>query len=227
MTEQEVQILIEKVEQADSSFGLFQAVQSLAVSGHEKAIPTLIQALGYNNPGAAVAAVEGLIQMGDVTVSYLLAQIDGYNYGARAWATRALAGIGHPSALAHLQEAAKRDFSMSVRRSAAKGLGNICWHKLPDERVNTAQNQVLETLIEVSHDPEWVVRYAAVVGLQNLGMLTKQTQPKLMDTLVPRLQQMLINEPELGVCARIRLALENLNPKILKTQNSSSGNDSG
>ncbi|MEA5533804.1 HEAT repeat domain-containing protein [Crocosphaera sp. XPORK-15E] len=213
MTEQDVQILIKKVEQADSSLSLFKAVQSLAASGHENAIPTLIQALGYNNPGAAVAAVEGLIKMGDVTVSYLLAQIDGYNYGARAWATRALAGIGHPSALEHLQEAAKADFSMSVRRSAAKGLGGICWHKLPSERVNKAQNQVLETLIKVSDDPEWVVRYAAVVGLQNLANSIKKTQPTLIDSLVARLQQMLSNEPELGVCARIRLALENLHER--------------
>lgn len=208
MQEQGVHSLIERVEQADSAVSLFRAVQSLAASGHEQAIPTLIQALGYNNPGAAVAAVEGLINLGDVAVPYLLEQIDGYNYGARAWATRALAGIGHPLALEHLQEAALTDFSMSVRRSAAKGLGNLNWSKLSPQRVSVAQTQVVETLIKVADDPEWVVRYAAVVGVQNLAVAVANTEGSLLDALVKKLQNMVETEPELGVCARVQLALQ-------------------
>jgi phycocyanobilin lyase beta subunit len=205
MEDQDIQGLIEGVKKADSSLSLFRAVQSLATSGQEAAIPTLIEALGYNNPGAAVAAVEGLITLGDVSVPYLLQQIDGYNYGARAWATRALAGIGHPSALEHLQEAALTDFSMSVRRSAAKGLGYIVWLKLSVSEVPTAQKQAVETLFKVLDDPEWVVRYAAVVALQNLAVsVDDQT---LLNSICEKLQDRIKIESELAVCARVRLAL--------------------
>ena len=170
MEDQDIQGLIEAVQKADSAVGLLIAVRSLALSCHEKAIPTLIEALGYNNAGAAAGAVKGLINLGDVSVPYLLQQIDGYNYGARAWATRDLAGIGHPSALDHLQETALRDFSLSVRRSAAKGLGYIEWSKLSVSEASEGQKQATETLSKVLDDPEWVVRYAAVVGLQNLAI---------------------------------------------------------
>ncbi|EAZ89827.1 HEAT repeat domain-containing protein [Crocosphaera chwakensis] len=206
MEDQDIHDLIEGVERADSAVGLLMAVRSLASSGHKKAIPVLIEALGYNNPGAAVAAVEGLINLGDVSVPYLLQQIDGYNYGARAWATRALAGIGHPSALDHLQEAALTDFSMSVRRSAAKGLGYIGWSKLSGSEAFDGQKQATETLFKVLEDPEWVVRYAAVVGLQNLAIsLDKES---LVNSIVERLEKQLEIEEESGVCARVQLALQ-------------------
>lgn len=207
MQEQGIQGLIEAVEKADSAMSLLKAVQSLALSGDEAAIPTLIQALGYNNPGAAVAAVQGLIRLGDVSVPYLLEQIDGYNYGARAWATRALSGIGHPSALDHLQEAALGDFSMSVRRSAAKGLGNVQWFKLTLAEASDAQKQAIETLFKVLDDPEWVVRYAAVVGLEGLAVSLSKAETSLLDSLLGKLQTMVDNDPEFGVCARVRLAL--------------------
>ncbi|PZV09727.1 MAG: phycocyanobilin lyase, partial [Leptolyngbya sp.] len=57
--------LIRAVEAADSSKSLQEAVQNLAAARLEGAIPTLIAALSYNNPGAAVAAVDGLIQLGE------------------------------------------------------------------------------------------------------------------------------------------------------------------
>ncbi len=208
MEDQDIQSLIEGVKKADSADELLEAVESLSDSCHKEAIPTLIEALGYNNPGAAVAAVEGLINLGDVSVPYLLQQIDGYNYGARAWATRALAGIGHPSALEHLQEAALTDFSMSVRRSAARGLGYIGWSKLSVSEVPNAQKQAVETLIKVLDDPEWVVRYAAVVGLQNLAVSLDKTNTILLNSISERLQYMRENESELGVCARVGLALQ-------------------
>ncbi|ACB51658.1 phycocyanin alpha-subunit phycocyanobilin lyase [Crocosphaera subtropica ATCC 51142] len=208
MEDQDIQSLIERVHKADSAVKLLTAVRSLASSGHQKAIPILIEALGYNNPGAAVAAVEGLINLGDMSVPYLLEQIDGYNYGARAWATRALAGIGHPSALDHLQEAALTDFSMSVRRSAAKGLGYIGWSKLSGLKVAEGQKKAIETLFKVLDDPEWVVRYAAVVGLQNLAV--SLDEKSLVKSIFERLEQQLETESELGVCARIQLALQEI-----------------
>ncbi|GBF80345.1 HEAT repeat domain-containing protein [Aphanothece sacrum] len=208
MKDQDVNLLIQSVEKADSSQGLLDAVTDLANSTNEGSIGTLITVLAYNNPGAAVAAVDGLISLGDVAVPALLEQIDGYNYGARAWATRALAGIGHPKSLHHLIEAATSDFSLSVRRAAARGLGNICWDKFPTEELVEAQHQAINTLIGVSQDPEWVVRYGAVVGLQSLLSVLKQTQEPLAFSIVERFHVMLESEPELGVRVRIQLALQ-------------------
>ncbi len=101
-------ICLQAVNDADSAQGLLDAVEELASLIDERAIPTLIQVLGFNNPGAAVAAVEGLIQIGIPAVSSLLDKLDGYNYGARAWAIRALAGIGDPRGQELLLDAAAR-----------------------------------------------------------------------------------------------------------------------
>jgi len=52
--------LIQAVEEADSSKLLLEAVQNLADAQLVGAIPILIEALSYNNPGAAVASVDGV-----------------------------------------------------------------------------------------------------------------------------------------------------------------------
>lgn len=70
MTDQ-LSSLIQAVEDADSSSLLLEAVQNLAAARLEGAIPVLIVALSYNNPGAAVSAVDGLIQLGEPAVSPL------------------------------------------------------------------------------------------------------------------------------------------------------------
>ncbi|NEO27753.1 MAG: HEAT repeat domain-containing protein, partial [Kamptonema sp. SIO4C4] len=121
---------IQAVQAASSPVSLIKAVRQLAQLQNPDAIPMLIEVLGYNNPGAAIAAVEGLVKLGDVAVPVLLENIDGYDYGARAWANRALAEIGHPHALDNLLEAASSDFALSVRRAATKGLGSLQWSKL-------------------------------------------------------------------------------------------------
>jgi phycocyanobilin lyase beta subunit len=208
--DEEVKTLIQAVDKADSAEGLLEAVKALAAIRHQAAIPTLIEVLGYNNPGASVAAVDGLIDIGEVAVSHLLEKVDGYNYGARAWATRALAGIGDPRALDLLLDAASNDFSLSVRRSAAKGLGSILWSKLPVEEVLPAQNKVLDTLLLVSQDVEWVVRYGAVVGLQSLSSATAKILPDFERQILDRFKQMLGMEPELVVRVRVQLALQQM-----------------
>jgi phycocyanobilin lyase subunit beta len=165
-----IESLISAVEAADSASLLVTAMENLAATQQLAAIPTLIAALSYNNPGAAVAAVDGLIQIGEPAVAPILAQLDGHNYTARAWAIRALAGIGDPRGLVTLLGAATADFALSVRRSAARGLGSMKWHWFPADLLEIAQEEALESLLfVVEHDEEWVVRYAAVVGLQNLA----------------------------------------------------------
>ena len=59
-----VETLIIAVEKADSANGLLTAVENLAAVKSEAAIPTLTDVLKYNNPGASVAAVDGLIAIG-------------------------------------------------------------------------------------------------------------------------------------------------------------------
>ena len=207
----DVRQLIEAVNQADSADLLLKTVEDLADAKDRAAIPTLVEVLGFNNPGAAVAAVDGLIQIGEPVVPYLLNNLDGYNYGARAWATRVFAGIGDPSALDLLLKAAVSDFSQSVRRAAAKGLGSIIWLKLPTDEAITAQQKVLQTLLLATQDGEWVVRYAAIVGLESLADTLAETQPELLSKIVNRFQELIESEPEAAVCARIRYAIEKLN----------------
>ncbi|MBC6432192.1 HEAT repeat domain-containing protein [Nostoc sp. HG1] len=207
------QILIRAVEEADSSDRLLDAVQELAAAGIEEAVPTLIAALGYNNPGAAVAAVDGLIAIGEAAVSPLLQLIDDYNYGARAWAIRALAGIGDVRALDTLLEAAKTDFSLSVRRAAARGLGTLRWHEVPPEKLESIQTQVLEALLLISQDPEWVVRYAAVTSLETLAIAIAATLPDQASRVTNQLQQMLDTDVDLGVRTRVKFAQEKIQPQ--------------
>jgi phycocyanobilin lyase subunit beta len=198
--------LIHAVEQADSPSRLFSAVRSLSAAAIPEAIPTLIRVLGFNNPGAAVCAVEGLVTLGDRAVPELLHQIDGYNYGARAWAIRALSRIGHPDALLTLIDAACTDFSLSVRRAAAKGLGFVHWHKL-DGEVLAAQQQSLEALLQVCADPEWVVRYAAIAGLQELAS-AMGTHPEPISKIVAQLDHLVRHDDTPAVQARAQVARE-------------------
>lgn len=200
--------LIRAVETADSKAGIVMAVGALAAARHPEAIPTLIQVLGYNNPGAAVAATDGLVALGELAVPALLEQLDGYNYGARAWAIRALALIRDPRALAILLDTARGDFALSVRRAAAKGLGTLDWSKLPASDIIPAQTEALTTLIAVLEDPEWVVRYAAVVGLQALALALAVEQAEVVAQVKTHLTRVVIQDEVLAVQARSQFALD-------------------
>lgn len=197
------QQLIRAVEQADSPEQLVTAVQTLAAAHLEEGIPTLIAALGYNNPTAAIAAVAGLIQLGEAAVQPLIEQLDEYNYGARAYAIRALAAIADPRALDVLL-AALHDFAPSVRRAAARGLGTLEWNKLGAEERVAAQAKVLQALLGVSQDSDWSIRYAAVVGLQALATIRD-----LSSQIQTRFEEMTQTDADLAVRARVQLARNN------------------
>ena len=196
--------LIQAVEKASSSEELVKAVWALSRSQSEAAIPMLIKVLGFNNPGAAIAAIEGLVQLGDVAVPTLIRDLDGYDYGARAWAIRALSRIANPEALDILLDAATSDFSLSVRRGAAKGLGELRWDVLPPEARERAQRKVFETLKTVATDEEWIVRYAAIVGLESLAKQVFTTE------IWEYLQHRQEAESDLTARSRTQLALQNL-----------------
>lgn len=202
--------LIRNVEAADSAMKLADAVQALADARLEAAVPHLIAALNYNNPGAAVAAVDGLVALGEIAVAPLLDLIDNHNYTARAWAVRALAGIGDPRGLEILLEAASSDIALSVRRAAARGLGTLRWYLMPPEVVVTAQQRSLEVLCRAAQDPEWVVRYAAIVGLQSLAIAAFATQNQLVPQILQHLEQCQETDSELVIQARIQMAQQQI-----------------
>jgi len=198
-----IEVKIKKVREADSSQNLVKAVNELASQGDQAAIPTLIEVLGYNNPGAAVAAVDGLVKLGRVSVEPILNQIDGYNYGARAWAVRALAEIGDGRALELLLDSAANDFSASVRRSATKGLGNLTWEDFSAQQLCDTKQLIIDSLLKASQEPEWVVRYAAISSLEAIASID---QPKIIQYLQTRKNI----EADMTVRARIQMALEKL-----------------
>jgi len=193
--------LIRAVTLADTPARMVDAVQNLAAAKDEAAIPTLIAVFGYNNPAAAAVAAAGLKELGEVAVPQLLEQIDDYNYGARAYSIRTLAAIADPRALDVLITIAATDFAPTVRRAAAKGLGNLHWHKLSVADSQTALTKALSTLLSISQDSDWSIRYAAVVGLQALAKI-----PDLQQPIQDRLEEMLASDADKAVRARVHLA---------------------
>ncbi|HLO86995.1 MAG TPA: HEAT repeat domain-containing protein [Nostocaceae cyanobacterium] len=193
--------LIQAVTLAQTQEQMVTAVKNLAAAKDAAAIPTLIAVFGYNNPPAATVAAAALTELGEIAVPQLLNQIDDYNYGARAYSIRTLAAIADPRALDVLITTAATDFAPSVRRAAAKGLGNLNWDKLGSPDSQTAIARALETLLFISQDTDWSIRYAAVVGLQALAKIAQVRQP-----ILARLQEMLLNDSEKAVRARVQLA---------------------
>jgi phycocyanobilin lyase subunit beta len=211
----DLQERLHAVETADSAQAMLDAVEDLAALKDEGAIDALIRVLAYNNPGAAVAAVDGLIALGTPAASALLHQIDGYNYGARAWALRVLSGIGDPRGLDLILETAVEDFSLSVRRAAARGLGAIQWEKLIESERQEAQAKAKDTLLLVVQDPEWVVRYGAVVGLQGLGRGAIAHQfTDLIEPIERGLRDRTTQDDSLAVQARAQWALSQLSSSL-------------
>lgn len=181
--------LIEAVERADSADGLLRATVALAAEARAEAAGTLVDVLRFNNPGAAVAAVDGLITIGQAAVPALL-ELDASNYGARAWAVRALAGIGAVEGLTVLEDALATDVGPSVRRAAARGLGQLQLETLAEPERSSTLLRCLQALEAGASDGEWVVRYAVVVGLERLALPEPPGQTERL-TLLPRIRQRL------------------------------------
>ena len=196
--------ILKAIEDADSATKLADSIKLLAESNNLESIPHLIRSLGYNNPGAAVAAVDGLISLGEPSVLPLLELLDGYNYSARAWALRALSGIGDPRSLSLLLDTAQNDFALSVRRAAARGLGTIKWTQMNDDEVPAAQAEVLQVLLGICGDPEWVVRYSAIAGVERLlqGLVVGDVR----SGAIGLLEKLAVEDEDLTVRARAELA---------------------
>jgi len=71
--------------------------------------------------------------------------------------------------LALLEQALASDIGPSVRRAAARGLGQLRCDGLPAQGRHEVQDRALAALEAAAADGEWVVRYAVVVGLESLS----------------------------------------------------------
>jgi phycocyanobilin lyase beta subunit len=158
--------LATQLEQATSEAELLEVVRALGSLGQVEGIPLLIRAFGFNRPAVGEAALEEVLRFGEAAVQPLLANIDGFDYGARAYSVRALARIGHGDAYPFLVEAIVADFAPSVRRAATRGLGRVA-----AQRPLSDQEQALQLLRQCLGDADWGVRYAAVAALTDLARL--------------------------------------------------------
>lgn len=206
--------LIEAVQQAGTAQELLAAAQALAAAAapdmEADAIGCLVDLLGYNNPGAAVAAVDGLIAIGPAAVPPLLEGLDEHNYGARAWAVRALAGIGDVRGLDLLASALGNDIGPSVRRAAARGLGQLRCETLPPGEQEAIHRHALAALERSLADGEWVVRYAVAVALEGLALsLAGSSLHERVRTALEQLADP-TGEDTPVVCQRAQLALQRL-----------------
>ena len=184
----QVQVLMDAVQAARTADDLTDAVENLSACAHPMSLPCLIQVLGFNNPGAAVAAVDGLVAIGSTAVPAILANLDEYNYGARAWSVRALAGIGDLRGLPLLERALAQDIGPSVRRAAARGMGGLRTHGFTAQQRQALAERILPQLKAACGDEEWIVRYAAAVGLEGMEHWWQPPvaqQQRLLDTLQP------------------------------------------
>lgn len=201
---------IAQLEQASSAEDLIGATRRLAALAEPGAADSLMNVLAFNNPGAALAAVDGLIAIGPEAVPVILGNLDARNYGARAWAVRALAGLADERGLDVLVDALLHDVGPSVRRAAARGLGELVLSQQPD--LAAAQlNSCVDALEVGSRDGEWVVRYAVVVGLER-RMRPQSGTAGLLERIKPTLELLgdAEHEPALVVRLRAELSLKRL-----------------
>ncbi|MEN9206782.1 MAG: HEAT repeat domain-containing protein [Gloeomargarita sp. GMQP_bins_120] len=202
--------VVQQVKTAASPEALVAAVQVVADWPEpSQAIPLLIEALGYNNPAVAQVAMAALQRWGRQAVPELLARLDGYNYGARAYGVRVLAHIGDPRALSVLETAARQDFAPSVRRAAIRGLGNLQWSQLPNPE--PPQRQVAQTLVDLSRDGDWGIRYAVVVAWE---LWQQRGLPGFLQPQMVTLLQQLSQDEDLVVQARAQWFLQRLDKYV-------------
>nr|AUG32600.1 phycocyanin alpha phycocyanobilin lyase [Paulinella longichromatophora] len=205
----EVEALIKAVQTADSTAELTSATQNLANARSIYAIPNLLEILGFNNPGAALAAIDGLVSLGEKAVPALLTNLDKYNYGARGWGVRALALIGDVRGLETLENTLRDDIGPSVRRAAAIGLGKLNLAELSREQQEIIRLRSLTALEAGCHDAEWVVRYAVTVGFESSTL--QNPQKKELTLRAQRALQYLSKSTIPVIKERANLALHNIN----------------
>lgn len=156
--------LVRKIEQgADTATELIEAAQELSDASKEytQLLPVLVDMLGYNNPVAARTAMDALANAGSAAVPSLLTGVAAFNYAVNAYALRTLARIGDPSVVSVASECASRAPIPNVRRAACRTLAALRYENLED-----ARNAYVQLILLADREPDWGVRYAAIVALE-------------------------------------------------------------
>jgi phycocyanobilin lyase subunit beta len=150
----------------DSPTELIAAARAIAAAStaHPATLPVLVDMLGFNNPVAANVAVDALSSAGSPAVAPLLSGVAAFNYAVNAYALRALGRIGDPSVLDVCMQCAERGPIPNVRRAACRALAGL---RLDDQAAATRAHGLLVSLAEA--EPDWGVRYAAIVGLERFA----------------------------------------------------------
>ena len=155
----------------------------------KRAIPFLIEALGYPETWLPSRIAEVLFNIGEEAIEPLKDELRNYrSENRRTWAAEILGWLDAKSSVYLLIEALS-DISPEVRAKAAGALGKIRDEKavtklceilisdpVPFVRVRISQAlgaighpAVIDYLINVLKDPEWWVRVRAVEALEQLG----------------------------------------------------------
>jgi len=85
-------------------------------------------------------------------------------------------------------------------RAAAKGLGTLHWSLLDADQRSSAQAKAQETLLSVSQDPDWSIRYAAG------GLASAFHDARSERANQAQFEQMARTDPDTAVRARVSLA---------------------
>ena len=168
MTSTALDQALQTLERATSTPELVRATQALCALNDLEAAKSLVKVLGFNNPAVAAVATQGLIQLGRDTIPILLVSLDARNYGARAWVVKVIAALRDPRGLDLLEHALQADIAPSVRRSATRGLADL---ELSKDAAHDQLVRCFEGLLKAVRDDEWVVRYAAAYGLEQLSLI--------------------------------------------------------
>ena len=208
MTSPALSDAIQALDRASSTPELVEATRALCALGDPEAADTLVKVLGFNNPAVAAVATQGLIQLGRDIVPTLLVSLDARNYGARAWVVKALAALRDPRGLDLLEHALDADIAPSVRRSAARGLADLDLDPMAKEQ---QLHRCMQGLLKAGQDDEWVVRYAAVFGIEQ-RLIDAAGGSSFADQAMPLLRT-LASDAEDAKVVRLRaaLALQRLN----------------
>lgn len=208
MTSPALSDAIQALDRASSTPELVEATRALCALGDPEAADTLVKVLGFNNPAVAAVATQGLIQLGRDIVPTLLVSLDARNYGARAWVVKALAALRDPRGLDLLEHALDADIAPSVRRSATRGLADLDLDPLCHDQ---QLHRCMQGLLKAGQDDEWVVRYAAVFGIEQ-RLIDAAGGSSLADQAMPLLRT-LASDAEDAKVVRLRaaLALQRLN----------------
>lgn len=147
----------------DSPLELVAAAKDIAAASSTmpQTLPVLVDMLGYNNPIAARIAVDALVKAGKNSIPSLLTGVGAFNYAVNAYALRALAGVADPSVAAICAACAKQGPIPGVRRAACAALAALNFDDAD------AAEQAYDLLLRIADgEPDWGVRYAAVVGIE-------------------------------------------------------------